>query len=168
VTSSTTHTPWDGKWEQRLSERLKLRGFSSATDYANSRPTTSLVDLADDIGFEDIAAVQIQWRLVAEARVRGTMEQCARSLLARALRAELPEGWHREWIDEPGNPETPLFRKVSAFSEVTVALPEEYRAISRRLHKAFDAENIVEGWIPEGADDPLIVDIFRRHWSDPE
>jgi hypothetical protein len=95
------------------------------------------------------------------------MEQCARSLLTRALRRELPEGWQREWNDIPGDPTTPLFRKVGALCSLTVALPDAYEQATMRVRDALDAADIPAGWVPAGPDDPIIVDVFKRYWLAP-
>ena len=74
---------WRGDWQARLYALIQERGFSSVTAYADSQPGATLLELADVLGSGNVAAVQIEWRLVAEAAASGTMERCARSLLAR-------------------------------------------------------------------------------------
>jgi len=159
---------WLEGWQERLDLLVHERGFGSVTAYVESRPGATLVELAIDLGRGgiEVAPVQIQWRWVAEAEASGTLERCARGLLARALRDTLPEGWRTEWQDAPGDP-TPLSRKVDAFADLVTAMPQVYRAVARRTCVALDSANIVEGWLPANADDPLIMDIFRRYWTDP-
>jgi hypothetical protein len=172
MTSPTRYPPnlgfeWRENWQERLYSLVRERGFGSVTAYADSRPGATLVELADDLGPGNVAPVQVEWRMVAEAEASNTIERCARSLLARGLRQYLPEGWHLEWPDVPGDPTTPLFRKLAAFGDVSGALSDAYTAATRRLRRAFDAADIPEGWLPTGPDDPVIVDIFRRHWAEP-
>lgn len=169
MTNSTTSQgdAWQGNWEQRLYARIRDRGFSSVTEFIESRPLATLVELADELGQRDVAAVQLRWRWVAEAIATGNMERCARSLLTRTLREELPEGWHREWPDVPGDSRTPLFRKVGALSSTAAALPDAYEESIDRIRVALDAAGIPEGWLPASADDPLLVEIFRLHWREP-
>ena len=62
---------------------------------------------------------------------------------------------------------TPLFRKVGALSSVAVALPNAYQDAVDRIGLALDAADIPEGWLPVSADDPLLAEIFRRHWREP-
>jgi hypothetical protein len=133
----------------------------------DSQPQASLIQLADDLGTGDVAAIQIEWRLIAEAELAGTMERCARSLLARALRYKLPEGWQREWPGMPGDPSTPIFRKVRALVSLIVAMPDAYEAAAERVCDALNAAEIPVGWLPSGADDALLVEVFRRHWPAP-
>jgi hypothetical protein len=158
---------WREHWERRLYELVQQRGFLSVTAFVDSRPGESLLDLAKDLGGGDVAAVQIQWRLVAEAEASGNMEACARSLLARAIRKYLPEGWQSVWVDIPGRLGTPYSRKVHALVEMTVALPDRYREVARRICDAIGVAHIPYGWVPADADDPILLDIFARHWCEP-
>ncbi len=41
---------WEGNWRVRLYERVRERGCSSLTAFAEARPTASLVALADELG----------------------------------------------------------------------------------------------------------------------
>jgi hypothetical protein len=155
---------WRGDWQERLYALVQERGFSSVTTYADSRPAATLVELAEALGSSDVAPVQIQWQLVAEAEASGTMERCARSLLARALREALPEGWQREWRDVPGDPNTPLFRKVGALCSLTAALPDAYEQATERIREAFDMVRIPPGWVPAGSEDEILVEVFSKAW----
>ena len=58
---------WQGNLKARLYERVRERGYDSLTAFAEARPTASLVELADELGPDDIAAVQVFSGLVAEA-----------------------------------------------------------------------------------------------------
>jgi hypothetical protein len=137
------------------------------TAFADSQPGASLIHLADQLGTGDVAAVQLEWRLIDEAETTGSMERCARSLLARALREDLPEGWQHEWRDVPGDPSTPLFRKVGALVSLIVAMPDRYKPCAERVCDALNAAEIPVGWLPSDADDALLVEVFRRHWPAP-
>ncbi|TMQ05474.1 MAG: NUDIX hydrolase [Deltaproteobacteria bacterium] len=158
---------WRGNWQERLYALVRKHGYASVTDYANSRPQATLLELANGLGPGDVAPVQIESRLVAEAQASGTMEQCARSLLARALRDALPEGWQREWHDIPGDPNTPTFRKVGALSSLTAALPDAYELAIERVREALDAAGIPAGWLPTGPDDEILIEVFRQQWDGP-
>jgi hypothetical protein len=78
-------------WTALLSRALEIRGFASLTTYADGRPKASLTQLATEL-CGDIPSVVLEQKLITEARAAGAMERCARSLLARYLRAELPNG----------------------------------------------------------------------------
>src|SRR5690606_12793156 len=95
----TMRRAWHGDWYERVKQRVKERGFDTATAFADSQPRASLLDLADELGKDDVAASQLEKVLIDEAEESGTIERCARSLLVRRLHAKLAEGWHAEWDD---------------------------------------------------------------------
>jgi hypothetical protein len=47
--------------------RVRERGYESLTAFAEARPTASLVELAEELGPDDVAGVQVFSGLVAEA-----------------------------------------------------------------------------------------------------
>ena len=169
---------WHGDWEQRLTERLRERGFASATEYVATAPTASLITMGHALSTDPtaplfygdgFAADQLKRRLLDEAKRRGDVERCARDLLVRSLHAKLPEGWRIDWgPDIRGDATTPFWRHATALSNwtssISVHLPE-CKVTLRRIADALDATKPPEGWLPVDADDPLLVDIFRRHWN---
>src|SRR5690606_28744637 len=116
-------TAWHGDWYERVKQRVKQRGIDTATAFADTQPTTSLLDLADELGKDDVAASQLEKVLIDEAEETGTIERCARSLLVRELHEELPEGWHTEWDDSPMGS---AFRRAHACSSWITPLPDRY------------------------------------------
>jgi hypothetical protein len=155
---------WLGNWYQRVKERAQARGFESATAFAEAHPTTPLIALANQLGPDDVVASQLEKVLINEADETGTLERCARALLARAICEELPEGWHTEWEDTPGGP---VIRRAMAFSAWSVALGKRCEPADIHIWNALIALPIPEGWLPDGPDDPYIVKAFE-HWQDPE
>ena len=159
---------WRGDWYERLKERVRSYGFATVTEFADTQPTASLLTLTGQLAEErDIAALQIQKLLIDEAEATGTMERCAKSLLVRNLREELPGGWPAEWNHDV------TMRRASAYGEWAAALGERYqpsyRAIGDTLKAAaLDTTLIPPGWLPAGPDDPILVEIFRQHWHEPE
>src|SRR5689334_14658097 len=85
--------PWEGNWRARLYERVRERGYDSLTAFANARPTASLVALAEELGEEDIAGVQVLSGLLAEAEQRKQVTRFVRDALVRELSECLPDGW---------------------------------------------------------------------------
>ncbi|CAM4456747.1 Conserved uncharacterized protein [Corallococcus exiguus] len=55
----TDERSWQGNWRVRLYERVRERGYDSLTAFAEARPTASLVELADELGEDDIAGAQV-------------------------------------------------------------------------------------------------------------
>ena len=50
---------WGGNWKIRLYERVRERGYTSLTAFAEARPTASLVTLAEELSEGAISAVQL-------------------------------------------------------------------------------------------------------------
>lgn len=158
---------WRRLWHKRLFALIRERGHSSVSEYIEGNPVASLLDLAEDLGSGNVAAIQLEWLWVAEAEANDRLERCARSLLARGICQKLPEGWHREWPDIPGDPTTPRYRQISAFASMEASIPERYQGAADRVWSALQAADICEGWLPTGGDDPVLVEIFGCHWPDP-
>jgi hypothetical protein len=154
-------------WQESLRRTLATTGFCSATAYADSRPQKPLSELADELGNPAIAAMQLERQLIEEAETAGTMERCARSLLARDLRAELPEGWPREWTASTDQVGSPLFRRAGVFVSLAMALPEAYEPAVGRVRRAMMGADIPVGWVPEGAEDLVLVEVFACFWPAP-
>lgn len=161
---------WEGDNERRLAEGLRELGFASATGYAASRPTASVLQLAAALG-PDVAAFHLERRLFAEAADRAAVQRFARDLLVRALHEQLPEGWHRDLgPDEPGNLTTPRWRcgMAAVAWASAVATSTTYDAVAQRIMAALhETAPFPDGWLPGDADDPLLVEFFVAHWHEP-
>lgn len=152
---------WRGDWAVRLRDLLAARGFQRLTDYANTRPTSTLSALADDLGVGDVAPLQVQWVLVDEARAAGQLERCARDLLCRRL-SGIGGGWpaDRRW-DTQKSIRRALLAWQGSLGEA------RYDEVLQRIAVALlDATDIAPGWSPSSPDDPIIVDVFRRFWAE--
>ena len=154
-------------WVEALSRALETRGFASLSAYVDSQPGASLAELATDLGGPDTPPIALEQRLIAEAEAAGTIERCARGILARELRDELPGGWCSDESD--GGQETA--RQARQLSEVflalAIALPEAYRDAIDRVQAAMNAAELPAGWLPEGPDDPALVELFGCSWTGP-
>ena len=155
---------WHGDWVERVMQRVRDRGFETATAFADEYPTTSLLALADELGKVDVAATQLERVLLHEAEEAGMTERCARGLLVRSLHEELPEGWHSDWDDVSSS--GPRFRRAGAYSEWCGALPDRYERSYRGVWDALVALPIPEGWLPADRDDAFILEAFK-HWETP-
>ena len=154
---------WRGDWYERLKERVRSYGFETVTELADTQPTASLVTLTGQLADDrDIAALQIEKLLIDEAEAMGTMERCARSLLARRIHEELPEGWHREWDDDAN------FRRAHAYGSWCAHIPSRYDQSLDRIGEVIKTASWPEGWLPAGPDDPILVEFFRQYWREPE
>jgi hypothetical protein len=85
--------PWQGNWVVRLYERVRERGYDSLTAFADERPTASLVDLAKELGKDDIAGVQVLRGLLAEAERRKQVTRFVRDVFVRLWSQSVPDGW---------------------------------------------------------------------------
>jgi hypothetical protein len=161
---------WRDDWQQRLTDLINARGFTSASQFAATRPTASLVELANDLGPGDVAAVQLQWRLLDEAATSHNVAACARDLLVRSLHMDLPEGWRKDWPFDPKDTKSPLARRASALArwESSIATRlTKYRDVVTHIGTALCEEQFPVGWLPANADDPILVEFFKHHWVEP-
>ncbi|WP_404367834.1 NUDIX hydrolase [Corallococcus coralloides] len=141
---------WRGNIKARLYERVRARGFDSITAFAEARPTASLVALAEDLGWDDIAGVQIFSGLVAEAESSKQLTRLVRGQFVRELYACFPNGWPSVLDDD-------------ARLEVAIALghwfshtPETHKERVDRAGDALLAHPPPPGWKPLGPDDELL------------
>lgn len=149
------------EWTEAQSQALASRGFASLTAYADSLPTASLADLASNLGGELFALEQ---RLIEEATAAGQMQRCARGLLARDLRSEIPEGWRRDRANGRDLMVDQEFRIKGVFLTLLMAVPEAYHDAIERVELAIDRIELPEGWLPEGADDATLIKLFDSCW----
>jgi hypothetical protein len=158
---------WHPDWRERIQQHVREHGFDTVTAFADSQPTTSLRDLAAQLG-NDVGASNVERMLVDEAEEADTIKRCAMSLLARELNHELPEGWPTEWTCGLSGT---TWRLISACTSVATALTRRYKSAFDRVDHALWKGPIPPGWLPEGPDDPILVQLFRDYWdtaSDPE
>ncbi len=154
------------EWTEALSRALESRRFASLSAYADSRPEASLAELAADLGGPDAAPIALEQRLIAEAEATGTMERCARSLLARDLRQELSEGWP-ERTDSDDETASQAFRLAGVFLALATSLPAAYQGAIDRVERAMKTAELPVGWLPDGPDDPALIELFASCWHAP-
>ncbi len=75
------------------SMRVQRLGFATVTQYAGARVGIPLVDLAKELGQDDVVGIQIMNMLVEEAVRSNTVRHALRDLFVRELRWALPQGW---------------------------------------------------------------------------
>jgi hypothetical protein len=134
----------------RLYERVRERGYDSLTAFAEARPTASLVELADELGPDDIAAVQVFSGLVAEAEQSRKVTRLVRGQLVRELAQHLPNGWPAVLDD------TTRFDVAHALARWTTYTPETHEERVDRASDALLASPPPPGWRPLGPDDELL------------
>ncbi|MBN1207811.1 MAG: NUDIX hydrolase [Myxococcaceae bacterium] len=141
---------WEGHWKVRLHERVRERGYDSLTAFAESRPTASLVTLAEELGEEDVNAVQVFSGLVAEAERSRQLTRLVRGQLVRELSQHLPNGWPAV-LDDANR-----FKVAKALGLWSGFTPETHLERGKQVAAALLATPPPPGWRPLGPDDELL------------
>lgn len=149
---------WEGNWKVRVYERLRERGYTSLTAFAEARPTASLVALAEELGEDDVNAVQVFSGLVAEAERSHQLTRLVRSQLVRELWEFVPNGWPAV-LDDANR-----FKVANALGSWISFTPEPYEERARQAGDALLATPPPPGWRPLSSDDELL----RTLLPDPE
>ena len=145
---------WEGNVKARLYERVRERGHDSLTAFAEARPTASLVALADELGEDDIAAVQVFSGLVAEAERSRKVTRLVRGQLVRELSEHLPNGWPAALDDAT------RFDVAHALARWTTYTPETHNERVKQARAALRASPPPPGWRPRGPDDELLLTLL--------
>jgi hypothetical protein len=142
---------WHGNWKVRLYERVRERGYTSLTSFAEARPTASLVALAEELGEDDVNAVQVLSGLLAEAEQRKQVTRFERDMLVRMLSQSLPGGWPAVMDDQA------RFAVAKALGRWIGYTPEAHQERSEQVIAALLAKPPPPpGWRPLGPDDELL------------
>ncbi|WPB77313.1 NUDIX hydrolase [Archangium violaceum] len=145
---------WEGNWKVRLRERVRERGYDSLTAFAEARPTASLVELAEELGPDDIAGVQVFSSLLAEAERRKQVTRLVRGQLVRELAEALPNGWPAV-LDDANR-----FDVAHALARWGTFTPETHEQRVERAKAALRATPPPPGWLPRGPDDELLLTLL--------
>lgn len=140
---------WEGNWKVRLYERVRERGYSSLTAFAEARPTLPLVELAEELG-DDLNAVQVFSGLVAEAERSHQITRLVRGQLVRELYESLPDGWPAV-LDDANR-----FKVARALGLWSGFTPETHLERVSQTSAALLASPPPPGWRPLGPDDELL------------
>jgi hypothetical protein len=168
---------WLGDWRTRTLERLYARDFESIAAFADSKPTASLLALAEELSTDhsanvdhaDVCAEQVArlWREEAERGGSEAVERMARRILVGELHLDLPYGWLKDWAKN----EEAASRVSMVLSSWESHIGDAREGAAGRVVEAMldegRAGRIPQGWLPSNADDPILVDIFERYWRDP-
>ncbi len=141
---------WRGNWKARLYERVRERGFASLTAFAEARPAVPLYALAEELGEDDVAGVQVLSELLAEAEQRKQVTRFVRDVLVRLLSQSLPEGWPAVMDDQA------RFAIAKALGSWAAYIPETHESRAEQVSAALLATPPPPGWRPLGPDDELL------------
>ncbi|RKG71665.1 NUDIX hydrolase [Corallococcus sp. CA054B] len=145
---------WHGDWRARLYERVRERGYDSITAFADTRPTASLVELAEDLGKGDIVGAQILSGLFAEAEQRNQVTRFVRGVLVRMLSQSLPQGWPAVMDDAS------RFAVAKALGRWSGYTPESHQERADQLMATLRTHPPPAGWRPLGPDDTLLLTLL--------
>jgi hypothetical protein len=145
---------WEGNWRARLYERVRERGYDSLTAFAEARPTASLVALAEELGEDDIAGVQVFSGLVEEAERSHQVTRLVRGQLVRELSQHLPNGWPAVLDDAT------RFEVAHALARWTTYTPETHQQRVKQARAALRATPPPPGWRPLSPDDELLLTLL--------
>ncbi|HZI06295.1 MAG TPA: NUDIX hydrolase [Archangium sp.] len=141
---------WQGNVKARLYERVRERGYDSLTAFAEARPAVPLYLLAEELGKEDVAGVQVLSGLLAEAEQRRQVTRFVRDVLVRMLSESVPDGWPAV-MDEANR-----FKVAEALGSWSAYTPETHEKRVERARAALRATPPPPGWRPLGPDDELL------------
>lgn len=145
---------WEGNWRVRLYERVRERGYDSLTAFANARPTVPLIELAEELGREDVAGVQVMSGLLAEAEQRNQVTRLVRDILVRLLSQNLPNGWPAEMDTDS------RFAVAKTLGCWFADSPETYKKRVDAAGDALFAHPPPPGWRPLSPDDALLLTLL--------
>ena len=141
---------WEGNWKVRLYERVRERGYDSLTAFAEARPAVPLHALAEELGGDELNAVQVFSGLVAEAERSNRLPRLVRGQLVRELADVLPDGWPAV-LDADAR-----FEVAHALARWTTYTPETFKERVRLAGDVLLANPPPPGWCPLGPDDELL------------
>ncbi|PTL85309.1 NUDIX hydrolase [Vitiosangium sp. GDMCC 1.1324] len=150
----TDGSAWRGNWRVRLYERVRERGFASLTAFAEARPAIPLHALAEELGEDDVAGVQVLSGLLAEAERRHQVTRLVRDVLVRLLSQSIPDGWPAVPDDQS------RFEIAKALAMWTSFTPETHKERVRQARAALRTAPPPPGWRPLGPDDELLLTLL--------
>ncbi|WP_342378132.1 NUDIX hydrolase [Myxococcus stipitatus] len=141
---------WQGNWKARLYGRVRERGHDSLTAFADARPAVPLHALADELGKDDVAAVQVLSGLLDEAERGKHVTRFVRDVFVRELSDGFPDGW------PPVVDEANLFDVAHMLARWTNYTPDSHKERVERVRVVLRESPPPPGWRPLGPDDELL------------
>lgn len=141
---------WRGDWRIRLYERVRERGYGSLTAFAEAHPVVPLYVLAEELGGDELNAVQVFSGLVEEAERTARVTRLVRGQLVREFSESLPNGWPAVLDDEA------RFAVAETFASWVGFTPETHKERARQVTATLLATPPPAGWNPRGPDDELL------------
>jgi hypothetical protein len=158
---STVVGAWSGDWRERIRCRLHDIGCSTLTDFLRRRPSDTYLALADHLGKEDVAAVQLQQLQLDYAESEGTYREAAADALVRMLNMHVKRGWNGSRHSE--------FRRGCAFADWMGMISRggmrpECEPLARTVWEQLKLSGPPSDWCPASVDDARIDSAFDIGW----
>jgi hypothetical protein len=150
----TYKSAWEGNWKKRVENRIREKGYENLISFAEHNPKKTFFELAQILG-EQIAPIQVEQLLSEAYYEQSQYPRYLRSALSRHIRLSMPQGWHlaQNWD----------YQVVDAILSWERGTPDVYDKFTKKVLDLFkNATNIPQGWLPDGADDPIILEIFKQ------
>ena len=141
---------WQGNVKVRLYERVRERGYNSLTAFADARPAVPLHLLAEELGKDDVAGVQVLSGLLAEAERSKQVTRFVRDVFTRLWTQSVPDGWPTVMDDAN------RFKVAEALGSWIAYTPETHKERADKAGDALLATPPPSGWRPLGPDDELL------------
>ncbi|OJH34040.1 NUDIX hydrolase [Cystobacter ferrugineus] len=141
---------WQGNVKARLYERVRERGYDSLTAFADARPAVPLYLLAEELGKDDVAGVQVLSGLLAEAERRKQVTRFVRDVFTRLWSESVPDGW------PPVLDDANRFKVAEAIGSWIAYTPETHKERVKQARATLRATPPPPGWLPLGPDDELL------------
>jgi hypothetical protein len=156
---STVSAAWHGNWKSRILARLRTQGYARLTDYLRQQTAVPSIDVAELLGKDDVAALQVEWLAFEEAVEHGEFREAAIDSLLREIAYHLPGGWKKEAKGD--------FETAGVWAGWITRLEEYSPTVSplaRAVWNKLLAAQPPAGWKPQSAEDGLIVRAFNEAW----
>jgi hypothetical protein len=155
---------WSDEWPERILGWCQAQGYGSVSAFLAAHPAAPYYDLSKVPGLE-AAPIQLIALQFKEARKLGTVRDAARDCLCRTIVEKFPEGWGR-------NPDA-RWRQTLALSTWNSDLigagggMPELEPVADAIMLDIGKTTVPpDGWLPKSGDDPLIREVFDRHWPE--
>jgi hypothetical protein len=110
--------------------------------------------LAEELGRDDVAGVQVLSGLLAEAERRKQVTRFVRDVFTRLWSESVPDGWPTVMDDDN------RFKVAEALGSWIAYTPETHKNRARKVSDALLATPPPPGWVPRGPDDELLLTLL--------
>jgi hypothetical protein len=138
---------WTHNWQEYAYKCLRESGCESVFDFARRHETWSYAQLADNLGGNKLAPIQIQRLLREEVQDQLMHEYYVRSSLVRNLHEHVPKGirMHDEW------------NLILALSSWVGSMDERDRPRCMRIAQSVKkVADVSDDWLPNFVDDSVL------------